>query len=215
MKNRDELIIDAAIRLVLRYGVKRTGMNDIATEAGISRQTLYKAFTNKDAVLQATIRLLADRVVADIEAGLTKAGDLGEQLDIIFKHVAIEHFDLLHSSPNAEDIVAGFNATSQDELEAGAKRNIELISGILKPHAGEIEENGLSVDQLSDFVQRMATAAKYNALDRKHLLSLLAALKVAVLKITAGGERFRQPKSGICKYCSIAHQELIADLARE
>ncbi len=187
MKNRDELIIEAAIQLFLRYGVKRTGMNDIAAEAGISRQTLYKAFTNKDAVLQATIRLLADRVVADIETGLKKADNLGEQLDVVFKHIAIEHFDLMHSSPNAEDIVAGFNASSQDELEAGAKRNIELISRILKPHASEIEKNGLSIDQLADFIQRMATAAKYNALNRKHLLSLLAALKVAALKITGVG----------------------------
>ena len=62
MRGRDEHIIDAAKRLFLRYGVKRTGMNDIAEEAGISRQTLYKSFANKDAVLQATIRLLADQV---------------------------------------------------------------------------------------------------------------------------------------------------------
>lgn len=185
MKNREEHIIEAAIQLFLRYGVKRTGMNDIAEEADISRQTLYKAFTNKDAVLQATIRLLADRVVADIKAGLTKANNLDEQLDVIFKHIAIEHFDLMRSSPNAEDIVAGFNASSQDELEAGAKRNIELISRVLEFHVSEIEKSGLSVGQLADFIQRMATAAKYNALNRKHLLSLLAALKVAVLKITS------------------------------
>lgn len=187
MKNRDEHIIEAAIQLFLRYGVKRTGMNDIAAEAGISRQTLYKLFANKDAVLQATIRLLADRVVADIEAGLRKTDNLGEQLDVIFKHIAIEHFDLMHASPNAEDIVAGFNASSQEELEAGARRNIELISRILEPYTSEIERNGLSVAQLADFVQRTATSAKYNAHNRKHMLNLIAALKVAVLKVTGVG----------------------------
>lgn len=187
MKNRDKHIIEAAIQLFLRYGVKRTGMNDIAAEAGISRQTLYRVFANKDAVLQATIRLLADRVVADIEAGLNKADNLGEQLDVIFNHIAIEHYDLMHSSPNAEDIVAGFNASSQVELEAGAKRNIKLISKVMEPYASEIEGNGLSVEQLADFVQRTATAAKYNAKSRRHLLRLLASLKVAVLKIAGYG----------------------------
>lgn len=187
MKNRDEHIIEAAMRLFLRYGVKRTGMNDIAEEAGLSRQTLYKAFANKDAVLQATIRLLADRVVADIEAGLKKTDDLGERLDIIFRHIAIEHFDLMHTSPNAEDIVAGFNASSQNELEAGAKRNIKLISRVMTPYADAIEKSGLSVAQFADFVQRTATAAKYNARNRKHLLSLIAVLRTSVLKITGGG----------------------------
>lgn len=187
MNEREKHIIEAAMGLFVRYGVKRTGMSDIATEAGISRQTLYNAFANKDAVLQGTIRFLADRVVADMEAGLEKADDLGAQLDVVFKHVAIVHFDLMHASPNAEDIVAGFNASSRQELEDGAKRNIAIIARILAPHAQAIEKNGLTVAQLADFAQRSATAAKYNALSRKHLLDLLKVLRAAVVKL-AGAE---------------------------
>lgn len=66
---------------------------------------LYNAFSNKDVVLQAMIRSLADQVVEDIAAGLEKANNLGEQLDVIFRHTVIEHYDLLQSSPNAEDIL--------------------------------------------------------------------------------------------------------------
>lgn len=186
MNTREEHIIEAAMRLFTRYGVKRTGMNDIAEEAGLSRQTLYNSFSNKVAVLQATIRLLAERTVAGIEADLKNAASLGDQLDVIFQHIAIQHFDLMHASPNAEDIVAGFNASSQNELEAGAKRNREIISRILAPYAVEIKKNGLSLDQFADFIQRSATAAKYNANSREHLLDLLAALRVAVLKVTGG-----------------------------
>ena len=183
MTQREIDIIEAAMRLFTRYGVKRTGMNDIAAEAGISRQTLYNAFANKDAVLQATIRLLADRVIADIESGLANTDDLSDQLNVIFKHIAIEHFDMMHASPNAEDIVAGFNASSQEELEAGAKRNIVVIARVLEPYARAIKKNGLTVHQLADFVQRSATAAKYTARNRKHLLDQLTALRVSVLNV--------------------------------
>ncbi len=186
MTEREAHIVEAAMRLFTRYGVKRTSMNDIAAEAGISRQTLYNVFANKDAVMQATIRLLADRVIADIEDGLKNADGLGDQLEVVFRHIAIEHFDMLAASPNAEDIVAGFNASSQEELEAGAKRNIEAICKILEPFRSEIEKNGLTIEQLADFVQRSATAAKYNAANREHLLSQLTALRVAVLKVTGG-----------------------------
>ncbi|MGI9327332.1 MAG: hypothetical protein ACR2PZ_19095 [Pseudomonadales bacterium] len=102
---------------------------------------------------------------------------------MIFKHIAIKLYDLMHTSPNAEDLVAGFNASSQEELEAGAKRKFELISRVMEPYASKIKGNGLSVEQLADFVQRTATAAKYNASSRKHLLSPIAALKVAVMKV--------------------------------
>lgn len=183
MKNREENIIEAAIRLFMRYGVKRTSMNDIAAEAGIARQTLYNAFSNKDAVLQATIRLMADRSTAGIEEGLKNTDDLGGQLDVVFKHIVIEPFDMLDASPNSEDIIAGFNASSQNELVTAAERNKEIISRIMEPYRGEIEQNGLSLDQFSDFVERSATAAKHNAGSRKHLLSLLAALKIAALKV--------------------------------
>lgn len=185
MNQREENIVEAAVRLFSRYGVKRTSMNDIAAEAGISRQTLYNAFSNKDEVLQATIRLFADRSVAGIEAGLESTNDLGERLDVIFRHVAIEHFDLLHASPNAEDIIAGFNASSQQEIAAATERTKAIIARVLEPYKGAIEKSGLTLDQFADFVQRSATAAKYNAGSRSHLLKLLAALKVAALKVAA------------------------------
>ncbi len=185
MTEREILIINAATKLFLRYGVKRTGMKDIADEADVSRQTLYKTFPNKAAVLKGTIRLMAERAIDRIETDMCKVSDLGGKLDVIFKHVAIEHFDLLNSSPNAGDILSGFNETSQEELEAGAKRNTKLIARIMSPYREAVEGNCLTVDQLADFVQRSVSAAKYNATSRKHLFSMLAVLRVSVLKVTS------------------------------
>ena len=186
MNEREEKIIDAAVRRFSRYGVKRTSMNDIAGEAGIARQTLYNAFSNKDEVLRATIRLFAERATAEIEGGLEKADELGEQLDVIFRHIAVEPFDLLRASPNAEDILEGFNASSQQELASAAEGNRVIIARILEPFGRKIESSGLTVDQFADFVQRSASNAKYSATDRKHLLNMLAALKVAALKVANG-----------------------------
>ncbi|MGI9489036.1 MAG: TetR/AcrR family transcriptional regulator [Geminicoccaceae bacterium] len=183
MSEREEKIIEAAVQLFSRYGVKRTSMNDIAAEAGIARQTLYNAFSNKDEVLQATIRLFSDRACAQIDAGLEATDDLGERVDVIFKHMAIEPFDLLNASPNAEDIVAGFNSSSQQEIAAAAERNRVIIAQVMEPYKGAIERSGLTLDQFADFVQRSASGAKYNASNRRHLLRLLAALKVAALKV--------------------------------
>lgn len=161
-------------------------MNDIAGEAGISRQTLYKAFANKDEILQATIRSLADKVVLDIEAGLKTVDSLGAQLDVIFRHVVIEHYDFLKSSPNADDIIAGVSASSQKELEEGARRNTQIIAKVLEPFSRAIERCGLTVQQYADFIQRSAAAAKYSAKSRKHLLDLLSALRVSVLRVAGG-----------------------------
>ncbi len=186
MKKREEKIIEAAIRLFSRYGVKRTSMNDLATEAGIARQTLYNSFSNKDEVLRATIQLFADRAVAQIDAGLQKTSDLGERLDVVFRHVAVEPYDQLNASPNTEDIIEGFNASSQEEITAADERFRAIIARILEPSRNAIEDSGLTLEQFADFVQRSASAAKHSAGNRNHLARLLAALKVAVLKVADG-----------------------------
>ena len=186
MNNKTVRIVESAIRLFSLYGVKRTGMSDIAAEAGISRQTLYGVFSNKAAVLQGTIRLLTDRAIDGIEAELREVSDLSDQLDVILRHIAVEPFELLHASPHAADIVAGVNEASQRELDEAAARNTQIIRRVLQTSKAEIASNGLKVDQLADFIQRTAAAAKYSATSKKHLLSLLAALKVLVLKATQG-----------------------------
>ena len=48
MNEREKKIIEAAVEVFHRYGVKRASMSDIADEAGVSRQTVYNAFSNKD-----------------------------------------------------------------------------------------------------------------------------------------------------------------------
>lgn len=65
-------ITGAAMRCVLRWGVSKTGLSDIAAEAGCSRQTVYNHFDNAEAVVQAALLEssydFADRMVARIRA---------------------------------------------------------------------------------------------------------------------------------------------------
>lgn len=59
-------VVHAASRCLAKYG-PRTSMLDIATEAGISRQALYRRFPNRqaiaDAVMQLRIEDLVDKVL--------------------------------------------------------------------------------------------------------------------------------------------------------
>ncbi len=183
MKDRDATILDAAARLFLRYGVKRTSMHDIAQEAGISRQTLYNAYSNKDAVLCALIRAHAEQAHAEILEGLETTQDLGAQLELVFDRVTISAYDLLMESPNSADLVDGFNSISQAEIDAAYDQIRALLARLLAPYREAILGNGLSVEQLADFVQRMTKAAKSTASDRAHLLDLLQTLKLATLKL--------------------------------
>lgn len=182
MNERDEKILDAATRVFTRYGVKRASMSDVAEEAGISRQTLYKAFRSKDDILRTHIHVYTDNAIAEIEAGLEKTEGLGPRIDLILEKMVVVGFDMVRASPNAQDIIEGVNEATKEELEITAGRFQAVIETVLSPYSVELNRAETPVDVLAEFVQRSARAAKDYARDRKHLLQMLHALRQLCLK---------------------------------
>ncbi len=182
MNEREIGMIEAAVQVFLRYGVQRASMNDIAKEAGVARQTLYNTFSNKDDVLRATIRLFTDRGISNIEAGLETVKGLGPQLDLVFEQVAVRPFSMLHTSPNAEDLIQGMNAASREEIEENDARFRAVTADILQPFEAQIAQSGMSVAELADLIQTFASSAKTQAKNEAHLHALLNSLKQLVLR---------------------------------
>ena len=183
MMDREKSITDAATTVFLRYGVKRTTMNDIAQEAGISRQTLYNAFGNKDDVLRALIRDFADNAIASVRDDCAKAETLSERLDALFRHMTIKPFDMLHSSPHADDILEGMNTAARDEIALKQRDYEHLIGDILAPAAGAIEAQGLTIARLSEHIYCAAKGIKLHASSQRHLRDMLEVLKLTIMKL--------------------------------
>ena len=61
-KMMKEKIINKAKEMFLRLGFKSITMDDIASEIGISKKTIYKYFSNKDILIENTIELAFSEV---------------------------------------------------------------------------------------------------------------------------------------------------------
>lgn len=60
-------IVDKATEMFLNLGFKSVTMDDIATEMGISKKTIYKHFCNKNTLVKATVNNLLERVSSGID----------------------------------------------------------------------------------------------------------------------------------------------------
>lgn len=61
-----EAVLHAALQLITRRGIDETSVDDLAEAAGVSKATIYKHWTNKEAVfLEAISRLKCDMPVFD------------------------------------------------------------------------------------------------------------------------------------------------------
>lgn len=181
MNEQEIRVVEAAFLVFSRYGVKRTSMGDIAEASSISRQTLYKVFSNKEEILQATIRLFSDRAIQEIESGLESADGLEEQIDVVFNHMALKPFELLRATPNFEDIIIGFNESSIKEIAASDEKFRIIIERLLVNHQVQLDSAGLISSELADVIQISVSAAKSKATNLKHLKRLLKSLKFWIM----------------------------------
>lgn len=81
MRKTEERILDAAYALVARHGIRKTTIEDIAAKAGLSRQTLYRYFANKDSLLDALVEREAERFFGALARVVPEERDLRGALE--------------------------------------------------------------------------------------------------------------------------------------
>lgn len=86
-------------------------------------------------------------------------------------------YDLVAETPNAQDLIDGFNCAGKEELATSAEKFRLVIERVLLPHHAALARAGLTPKDLSDFIQRSTKAVSQTARDKAHLLRLLRSLK--------------------------------------
>ena len=177
-------IVEAAIGVFVRYGAKKTTMADIAEAAGVSRQTVYASFGDKDGIIVACIRHVSEASLAAIRARLGGCGTLGERLDVYFEETVVKSFEMLQEAGDPEDLISGHNEAGRAAIEEAHARQAALIAELLEPHADAIARSGQTPAQLARFVVTVAMGLKYGAGDRSALDELLHSLRSSVIALT-------------------------------
>ena len=77
-----ERLLDAALEAAAVHGLAKLSVGDVARQAGLSRQTLYKHFPSKDALVAETILREAQRMVVQIVAAADAEPDPQRSLEV-------------------------------------------------------------------------------------------------------------------------------------
>lgn len=188
MADREKQLLQAAIKVFFMYGVKRSTMQDISQEAGVSRQTLYNTFTNKEEVLRGVIRHFAEETMSELDEVSEDANSFSETLDGILTAIAVRPFDRFQATPHSADIIEGVNMAARDEIQNATERYRIKIGRLLVPYAEALEENHVSPATLAEVIQRTAYAYKSEATNRTHLNELLATFKKMTMALYEKGK---------------------------
>jgi AcrR family transcriptional regulator len=183
MTETEEKILDAAIRTFLRYGARKTSMNDIAKAAGVSRQTLYDLFGSKEELIRASTRSITDQKLATVRERLEKSLSLADQLEIYFEETIVESFELLKAAGDAEDLIAGYHEVGKEAIAESHDRHAELVEELLAPYAAQLLSHGLTPQKQAQFFVTVTMGLKAGVETRIELDAVLNTLKKNCLSV--------------------------------
>lgn len=102
-ERRGEILL-AAHRLFVRYGFKKTTMDDLAAEAGVGKGTIYYYFRSKKELLLGYADMCLHENNARVEEALAEPGHFVERLTRVMRAKFLGIYDHVHAGPHGEEI---------------------------------------------------------------------------------------------------------------
>jgi TetR/AcrR family transcriptional regulator, mexJK operon transcriptional repressor len=138
-------ILDAATTVFLRNGYLGTSMDEVATLARVSKQTVYKHFADKEslftAIVTAAVDAAGDPVTAEAEA-----------------------------LADSDDVASDLNALARDELEKVMQPHLMQLRRLVIAEAGRFPELGRAFYERGAGRTIAALAASFERLTARGLL---------------------------------------------
>jgi len=187
MNDRDQKILDAAIDVLSRYGVRKATMGDIAEQAGISRPTLYARFSNKEEIMAAAMQLISDRVVREVKEAWAPATTISERIDIFLDCAIVRFFDQIKQMPDARDLMASYWDQGTEAQHAIEQGKVDLLAGLFEERKEVLAAKGSSPARLAELFYASSSSFKFTAHDAAHLESLLSTLKLSTMVMLGEG----------------------------
>jgi AcrR family transcriptional regulator len=181
-------VIEAAKVVFLRYGFRRATMNDIAEEAEMSRPALYLVFPNKEEVFKAAASELTDEMLEEIRRGLPAQKTAREKLNYIFEVWTVRPFEILQSSPNAQDLVECSYGFAKDVVDRGYAQVEKVVAGVLRLLRRKGSASPATAEQAAHVIVSATRGFKSAAGSVKELRAMISNLvELTVAAYGAGG----------------------------
>ncbi|HVM18849.1 MAG TPA: TetR family transcriptional regulator [Egibacteraceae bacterium] len=133
-------ILDAALRAMAAHGLAKLSLEDVAREAGMSRQTVYRYFGSKEALVTAAILREEHDLLAQMAAAVEAHADVRPAMEaaiVAGLRAAREHPLLDRLLATEPEALLPFLTTGGGPVLSAARPAIEALITARLPHLAE------------------------------------------------------------------------------
>ena len=127
-----ERILDAAERLLARYGYKKMTVDDLASEAGIGKGTVYLSFPSKEEVVLGTVDRIVDAVCDEMSRVACSKGSAAERVRAMLMARILIRFDRVAGyRESLNDMLASIRKGLLERREQHFERETEILARLV------------------------------------------------------------------------------------
>jgi AcrR family transcriptional regulator len=123
---KQDAVLDAAARLFLRHGFRKSSMDEIAREAGVSKPTLYAYFADKETLFAAVCDHVGQAMLAAANAALA-GPTLIDRVSGVLSAKFTATFELLRQSPYAQELMDTQQEAARKRIDSTTQRFEALL----------------------------------------------------------------------------------------
>jgi AcrR family transcriptional regulator len=176
-KNRRALL-EAARTLFWKHGIRRVTIQEICSEASVSKMTFYRQFTNKNEIAAQVLRDILEKGMGDYHRIMQQEITFAEKMQqvIVLKHDATNNI--------SDEFIKDIYQQNQTELHAMIESYQHEISTEVRNDFAQAQQNGfIRQDVEIDFIMYMMDRLTRMILDEK-LLALCGDSQQAIMEVT-------------------------------
>lgn len=135
-------ILDAADRRLARYGYKKMTVEELATDAGIGKGTVYLYFRSKEEVVLSHVDRIVERMLAGLESIARRDQSASKRLVAMLVHRVLFRFDAVqHYTESLNDVLAAVRPALLQRRAAHFESETAVLTRVLQDgkRTGELE----------------------------------------------------------------------------
>lgn len=187
---RRRRLMEAALTVFLRFGFRKTSMDEVARAAGVSRQGLYLHFPTKEVLFRASVQHLLDGALAEATARLAD-GELPLEKRLVGAFDAWTGRFVGAFGGNAADLTAAASELVGPMLAEREGLFVEAVAKALRLSSlvAAYKPAGLNARQLADTLYATARGLKYCATREAFVEGMTVAVRAMCLPLRERGAR--------------------------
>ena len=125
-------ILDAAERLLGRFGYRKMTVDDIATEAGIGKGTVYLSFPSKEEVVLSTVDRIVERVCTAMKEEAARDAPASDRLRAMLRARVLVRFEAVAAySASLNDLLGSIRAALLERRVQHFEREASILARVI------------------------------------------------------------------------------------